>query len=159
MPPEDVASDLDFRWQAWFQRSDEAVFLLSARRRLVFVNRAWEKATGLLLKEVRGMSCRRRPRRVLAEKTELILGALAPPPEVWKGRSCESRRLLPAIGREASAVIVVYLPLGGRVACLIGGAMGAMLSRTARGVGILSVTPRKHVKRQQRGSFSVPQAE
>ncbi|MFO0967501.1 MAG: sigma 54-interacting transcriptional regulator [Gemmataceae bacterium] len=112
MPPEDVASDLDFRWQAWFQRSDEAVFLLSARRRLVFVNRAWEKATGLLLKEVRGMSCRRRPRRVLAEKTELILGALAPPPEVWKGRSCESRRLLPAIGREASAVIVAYLPLG-----------------------------------------------
>jgi len=109
----DPSPEDGFRWQSWLQRSDEAVFLLNRRRRLVFANRAWEQATGLLLKEVRGHVCRRRPRGVLADKTESILGALAPPAEVWKGSPSQSRRLLPIIGRPARWVEMAYLPLGG----------------------------------------------
>lgn len=105
-------SETDFRFQAWLQRSPEGVFLLNRRRRLVFANRAWERATGLFLKEVRGRACRRRTRTMMADKTESILGAMAPPPEAWKGDACEARRLLPGIGRENHWVTLAFVPLG-----------------------------------------------
>src|SRR5439155_48815 len=53
-PPE------SFRWQLYFQKSTEPLFFLNRRRRLLFVNRAWESLTGLPLGEVRGQACRRR---------------------------------------------------------------------------------------------------
>ena len=92
VPP---GSDARFRWQALFQQAPEPLYLLNRRRRILFVNRAWEALTGLSLAEVKGHVCRRRPRGILAEKVELILGALAPPAEVALGQPTQARRLLP----------------------------------------------------------------
>ena len=51
----------DFRWQAFFQHAAQPIFLLNRRRRILFVNRAWEKScTGIPLAEARGRICRRR---------------------------------------------------------------------------------------------------
>src|SRR5947209_993064 len=83
-----------FRWQTLFQEAAEPVFFLNRRRRLLFVNRAWEVLTGLSAAEVKGQVCRRRPRGILAERVEIILGALAPPPEVSEGRPSQARRLI-----------------------------------------------------------------
>ena len=41
----DKTSDA-FRWQTFFQHAAQPIFLVNARRRLLFVNRAWEKCTG-----------------------------------------------------------------------------------------------------------------
>ena len=49
----------EFRWQALFQRSRDALFVLNGRCRLLFVNAAWERLVGLSLAEVRGRYCRR----------------------------------------------------------------------------------------------------
>src|SRR3979490_2796144 len=92
VPPENEAR---FRWQTLFQQTSEPLFLLNRRRRLVFVNRAWETLTGLALADVKGQLCRRRPRGILVEKLDLLLGAMAPPAEVIQGQPGQARRLLP----------------------------------------------------------------
>ena len=43
----------EFRWQALFQKARDAVFVLNRRRRILFVNRAWEGLTGLSATELR----------------------------------------------------------------------------------------------------------
>ena len=48
-----------FRWQALFQGAAEPLFVLDRRRRLLFVNAAFEALIGLTLDEVRGQLCRR----------------------------------------------------------------------------------------------------
>ena len=45
-PPEDGAGR-PFRWQALLERAGDAVFVLDRRRRLLFVNPAWERLTGV----------------------------------------------------------------------------------------------------------------
>jgi len=47
-------STSDFRWQGFFQHAAQPIFLLNRRRRVLFVNRAWETCTGLKLADVRG---------------------------------------------------------------------------------------------------------
>jgi hypothetical protein len=47
-----------FRWQAFFQPAAQPMFLLNRRRRILFVNRAWESCTGPALADVRGRVCR-----------------------------------------------------------------------------------------------------
>lgn len=91
-PPE---SEPRFRWQALFQHAAEPLFLLSARRRVLFVNRAWEALTGVALADVKGQICRRRPRGTVAEKIDLLLGAMAPPAEVMDGKPAQARRQPP----------------------------------------------------------------
>src|SRR4051794_31597293 len=87
--------DRPFRWQALFQQAAEPLFLLSARRRLLFANRAWEACTGLALAEVRGRPCRRAPGDVSRDPEAALLAALAPPPEALGGDTCEARRRAP----------------------------------------------------------------
>jgi transcriptional regulator with PAS, ATPase and Fis domain len=99
-----------FRWQTLFQRSSEALFVLNRQRRLLFVNRAWETLTGLTLAEVRGRVCRRRPRGILAENVEVILGALTPPQEVQGGQPGQARRLL-SLGTGPASWQVAFFPL------------------------------------------------
>ncbi len=84
-----------FRWQAFFQHAAQPVFLLNRRRRILFVNRAWETCTGLALAEVRGRVCRRRGRSASVEHDETLLGACAPPAEALAGASCMARRRNP----------------------------------------------------------------
>lgn len=85
----------DFRWQALFQRSTEPVFVLNRRRRIVFVNRAWETLTRLPAAEARGLVCVRRPPTV-SDPWDVVIRALCyPPPEVVKGKPGRRRRLVP----------------------------------------------------------------
>lgn len=86
----------DFRWQAFFQRSVEPVFVLDRRRRLLFVNRAWETLTGMAKEQAHVLICRR-PRMVSADDSaeEILAHALTPPPEVMRGASGRVRRHLP----------------------------------------------------------------
>src|SRR4051794_6423860 len=99
-----------FRWQAFFQKVTEPVFLLNQRRRILFVNQAWEKLTGLTLAEVRGQVCRRRPRGILAEKSEILLGAMAPPAEVLQGQTAQARRVF-SLGAVQVHWQVAFFPL------------------------------------------------
>lgn len=84
-----------FRWQAFFQHAAQPIFLLNRRRRILFVNRAWEACTGLKLAEVRGRACRRRAAHAMGEKEEAILAACAPPTDALEGQSCRERRRAP----------------------------------------------------------------
>lgn len=146
MATDQTGADSDFRWQAWFQRSESPVFVLSARRRLLFANRAWEKATGLMLAEVRGHACRRR--RCPADKTEAILAALAPPPDVWKGECLDARRLLPAIGRAGNRVRVSFTPLGAADGLL--GVLGLVHDLTPEAAPPLQALPERCLAYRER---------
>jgi PAS domain S-box-containing protein len=84
-----------FRWQSYFQRAVQPIFLLNRRRRVLFVNRAWEACTGLTLAEVRGRACRRRSASAAVEMDEAILSACAPPADAMEGRSCAARKRAP----------------------------------------------------------------
>jgi DNA-binding NtrC family response regulator len=82
-----------FRWQAFFRRTAEPVFVLDRRQRILFVNTAWEALTGV-------PACRR-PRPVGPDDSPqtIIEHALTPPAEARQGATTRVRRLLP--GREA----------------------------------------------------------
>ena len=89
----------DFRWQSLFQHSSDALFVLNRRRRLLFVNRAWETLAGLPLADARGLICRRsRPASPSDPLVDVLAHALCPPPEVLRGQSAHARRLLPSRG-------------------------------------------------------------
>lgn len=115
-----------FRWQALFQRSGDALFVLNRSGRLLFVNAAWERLVGLPLAEVRGRYCRRqRPVGTEvadpAERERKILAhALTPPPEVLHGRATRVRRLLPAGPGARRWWDVEFLPFHGDDGDLLG---------------------------------------
>lgn len=91
LPPPDPATA---RWKSFFQKSAEPLFFLNRRQRLVDVNRAWEKLTGLSLAEVRGLSCRRRRAPASAEEPiDFLKAFLMPPPEALKGTPARVCRL------------------------------------------------------------------
>jgi len=85
----------DFRWQALFQRSSDPIFVLNRRRRILFVNQAWEKLTGIGATEARGLACIRRT-PIVQDPWDVVIRALCcPPPEVLKGQPGRTRRLVP----------------------------------------------------------------
>jgi PAS domain S-box-containing protein len=83
-----------FRWQGLFQSAAEAMFVLDRRRRLLFVNAAFESLTGLALDEVRGQLCRR-PRSPGGDALpeDAVAYLLTPPPEVLDGTFARVRKL------------------------------------------------------------------
>lgn len=85
-----------FRWQAFFQRCAEPLFVLDRRRRLLFVNAAWEALTGVAKEQAHLLVCRR-PRSVSAGDSpeDILAHALTPPPDVLRGASGHVRRSLP----------------------------------------------------------------
>src|SRR5262245_10199241 len=81
----------DFRWQAFFRRSRDPLFLLNRHRRILYVNPAWEQLTGLTLADAWGRACtRRKPAVPLG--SDAVTRLLWPPPEVLQGRSALVRR-------------------------------------------------------------------
>src|SRR5262249_27205401 len=89
----------EFRWSAIFRRSAEPVFFLNRHRRLLFVNPAWERLTGLGHPEVRGPSCKRaNPAAPPNPWEEVLAHALCPPRDVLQGRPGHARRLIPRAG-------------------------------------------------------------
>jgi transcriptional regulator with PAS, ATPase and Fis domain len=100
-----------FRWQALFERCAEPLFVLDRRGRLLFVNRAWEKLTGVKLEEAHVLICRRHKPLAADDSPEDILAhALTPPLEVRRGVMGRVRRMLPGPGATRSWEIE-FLPL------------------------------------------------
>jgi len=102
----------EFRWQGFFQRCSEPVFLLNGRRSFLFVNRAWEELTGVALADVRGQICRRR-REPQPDSLEVLQNALAPPPEALAGKPTRVRRFLPGGAAGPRWWDVTFFPLRG----------------------------------------------
>lgn len=99
-----------FRWQALFQQSSEPIFVLNSRRRLLFVNRAWESLAGQPLANVRGLACTRRSAdRALSP----LARTLCPPPEVMRGQSTRVQRTVPGSATGPPWWEVEFLPLSG----------------------------------------------
>jgi DNA-binding NtrC family response regulator len=95
-PPDPVPpAEDEFRWTAWFQRSPQPLFVLSRRRQILFVNRAWEALTGFRFADVRKRVCRRQ-RDTEAGSAEAMLSALCPPREALAGKASEVRRSVAA---------------------------------------------------------------
>lgn len=95
--------DDNFRWQAFFQRSQDAIFVLNRQCYLVFANHAWEQLTSLSLEEAKRMSCRRhaRPTARASWKTHLCY-MMTPSEEIREGQSGRLRRIIPARGTRPS---------------------------------------------------------
>jgi DNA-binding NtrC family response regulator len=90
----------DLRWQAFFRRSTDPIFVLDRRRRVLFVNPAWETLAAISAAAARALVCRRPRPAGSDDSPETILEhALTPPPEVLDGQTARVRRLLP--GRES----------------------------------------------------------
>lgn len=84
-----------FRWQALFQRARDPVFVLDRRRRVLFVNLAFEQLTGLAPDAVRGLHCRRlRAPAADAPYEDRVAHLLTPTPEALTGRAERVRRTL-----------------------------------------------------------------
>src|SRR5947207_315889 len=94
--PSPSGGGADFRWQALFQHAGEPLFLLNRRRRILFVNKAWELLTGLPAALARGQVCRRRARAAGDPADVVIRSLCCPPPEVLEGRPGRVRRPAPA---------------------------------------------------------------
>jgi transcriptional regulator with PAS, ATPase and Fis domain len=105
-------ADSEFRWSAWFQRSSDAVFVLSRRRQILFVNRAWETLTGQHLRNVRKRVCKAQ-RDALAGSAEAVLHALRPPRAALEGKCAEVRRLVIDPQTGPRWWDIAYWPLGG----------------------------------------------
>jgi PAS domain S-box-containing protein len=84
-----------FRWQALLQRATEPLFVIDRRRRLLFVNAAWERQTGLSAQRAHGLVCRR-PQPVSPDSSheDRLAHLLTPPRDAVEGRFCRVRRLL-----------------------------------------------------------------
>jgi DNA-binding NtrC family response regulator len=112
--PSRVDHDLvDFRWQTLFQKSADALFVLNRRRRILFVNRAWETATGLAAIPARGLQCRHATLTHDAPLDLQIRVLCAPPPEVMAGKAACVRRYWLGDGTTPGWWEVDYLPLAG----------------------------------------------
>lgn len=106
-------SELAFRWQGFFQRCIDPLFLLNRQRRILFVNQAWEQLTGVSAQQARGLSCtRRRPPDETIRAAQLGY-LLAPPRETLQGQTRQLRRLGNLPGIEARWWDIEFLPLTG----------------------------------------------
>jgi len=81
-------------WNALFQRSSDAIFLLSRRRQIRYVNHAWEALTGKNSETIRGMFCLSRKKKG-STSLRLLLETLAPTAEVLAGQVQTIRRPAP----------------------------------------------------------------
>jgi transcriptional regulator with PAS, ATPase and Fis domain len=89
-------ADGHFRWQAFFRRAAEPLFLLDRRQRPLFVNAAWEALTGIPAADAPRLVCRRpRPAGADDPPHAAVEHALTPPPEARRGAVTRVRRLLP----------------------------------------------------------------
>lgn len=116
------SSGREFRWQAFFRRAVEPVFLLNRRRRILFVNRAWEALTGLSAVQARGLRCVRRA-LLPQDPWDLVVRAVCcPPPEVLEGRPSRARRLVPGVNSASRWWDVEFFPLHERegLLCILG---------------------------------------
>ncbi|MCI0457738.1 MAG: sigma 54-interacting transcriptional regulator [Gemmataceae bacterium] len=130
-----------FRWQAFFQRCGEPLFLLSRQRRILFVNHTWEKLTGLSAAQARGLVCRPGPGAEPGSREDEVARALSPPREVQQGKPGRARRGLVGAGGARQWWDVEFFPL--RVPDGLLGVLGKITCVTAVGEGELPPLPEK----------------
>ncbi|MCS7021846.1 MAG: sigma 54-interacting transcriptional regulator [Gemmataceae bacterium] len=92
-------------WRSFFQQTTRPLFVLSATRRLRYVNAAWEALTGQPAEQVRGLVCSRR------RHSTALAAALAPTPEALAGRPDRVRRPAPQTRPGTVWWDVSFLPL------------------------------------------------
>jgi DNA-binding NtrC family response regulator len=88
----DAAASDHNRWPAFFRRASEPIFILNHRRRIVFVNVAWEFLTHISAGDAKSLTCTTR------ETGHDLAGlgvVLSPPSVVFAGRSVVVRRPQP----------------------------------------------------------------
>jgi transcriptional regulator with PAS, ATPase and Fis domain len=100
----------EFRWQSLFRRSDEPLFVLSRQRRILFVNPAWEKVTGIPLSEARGLVCSRKAPASPGDQSAIV-HALAPPSEVLGGKPARVRRSVVRVAAGQTSWEIDFFPL------------------------------------------------
>jgi transcriptional regulator with PAS, ATPase and Fis domain len=112
----------EFRWQALFQRTGDALFVLNRQRRFLFVNRAWERTTGISAAEARGLVCPRRSPAPQDPPDVVVRCLCCPPAEVLKGQSGRARRLAPGTTQQPEYWDLEFWPLhdGGGLLCVLG---------------------------------------
>src|SRR5262245_51845305 len=88
---DDLPLHYQLGWKAFFQRSTDPLFVLNRRRRVSFVNKAWEALTGWSAARALGLVCNRRAR----EHRTKLGATLDPPAEVWQGAVTRVRRPVP----------------------------------------------------------------
>jgi transcriptional regulator with PAS, ATPase and Fis domain len=111
-PPESpTPTEPAFRWNHFFGRATEPLFVLNRRRQLLFVNPAWETLTGHNARAVYKRVCRRQ-RDAVPGSCAAVQHALCPPREVLDGRLTQVRRLF--LGANGPCWWdVLYVPLVG----------------------------------------------
>ncbi len=98
------------RWRAFFQQASEAVFLVNRHRRLLFVNTAWEKLTGVSAAQARGLLCGRR--RSATTDVLADLGPLhCPPDDLLHGKAGQVRRRGVSASGDRPLWDIDFLPL------------------------------------------------
>lgn len=100
-----------FRWQAYFQRAEEALFLLDRRGRILFVNPTWETLTGVPAWQARGLLVQRKKATPGADRTQVLAHLLYPPAEVRKGQAGRVRRPAPGGGAAGRWWDIEFSPL------------------------------------------------
>jgi DNA-binding protein Fis len=90
-PDEPPLKRLRIDWAEFFQRGTDPLFVLDRRRRVRFVNPAWEALTGWPAARAYGLLCTRRATREPAP----LAAALAPPGDVLAGAVGRIRRPVP----------------------------------------------------------------
>jgi transcriptional regulator with PAS, ATPase and Fis domain len=99
-------------WAALFHQTTDPVFLLNPRRRLRYVNRAFEKVAHTQADTILHEYCH--PRKVqkdLPAGRRLLLQTLAPPAEVMRGRTVRVRRPVPPAKLGPPWWDVTFVPL------------------------------------------------
>ena len=98
------------RLNALLQRAGEALFVLDAGRRLVYVNRAWSSLTGRSFEEVQGLEFSEGTAGDV-DPLPALARSLAPPPELAPGRPVGGTALLPRVQGGLEPVHVEFFPL------------------------------------------------
>jgi transcriptional regulator with PAS, ATPase and Fis domain len=97
------------RLAALFHRAREAVFVLDARRRIVYVNPAWEALTGQQGDQVMGLVCE--PRSAKSDgNLDNLGGSFCPPPEALAGRPASGTSLIVHAAGERQWRRIEYWP-------------------------------------------------
>ena len=104
------------RWPVLFQQATQPCFVLSAAKRIRFVNAAWEAIAGVSSADAVGRACLRRG------PTADVFRTLAPSPEASKGQVSTVRRAVPPKALGPPWWDVTFVPL--KSADGVGGFLG-----------------------------------
>ena len=96
--------------QRWLSATATPVFLLDARRVVLFFNQGCEQLTGVAAADVIGRRCDYTT-VTGADHAESITGRLCPPPEVFDGRACCAPADFPRDVGEPYAATIHFFPL------------------------------------------------